>query len=108
MRRFERIPEDPATAHHLSRVALDERFIAILLPESPLDRVESQELRQLVLRALQGLTPRQLQVVEQRYQHKRSLGAVASRLRIPREEAATLEREALARLRRPLLEYLET
>lgn len=107
MRRFERVPEDPAAAERSGRVALDERFIAALLPESPLDRVETQELRTLVLRALRTLSPRQRQVIEQRFQHKRSPGATASRLRMSRDEAVFLEYQALEKLRRPLVEYLE-
>ena len=107
MPRFDRISEDPAATDGGSRVALDERFIALLLPESPLDRVESQELRQVVMAALQALTPQELKVVELRYQHKRSPGSVASRLRLSRDEVETLERQALKKLRQPLVDYME-
>ena len=90
------------------RASLDERFLAILAPETPLDRVESQELRQLVMRALQELTPKELKVVENRFQRKRSVGQVASRLKIDRDEVSALEAAALAKLRGPLTEYMES
>jgi RNA polymerase sigma factor (sigma-70 family) len=107
MPRFDRISEDPASAERAGRVPLDERFVALLVPE-PLDRVESQELRQVVMAALQELTPQELKVVELRYQHKRSPGSVASRLGIDRDEVKTLEAQALAKLRQPLIEYMES
>jgi RNA polymerase sigma factor (sigma-70 family) len=107
MPRFDRIAEDSASANRHSRIPLDERFIEMLMPESPMDRVESQELRQIVMHALEELSPQELKVVEDRYQHKRSPGAVASHLKISRDEVRTLERSALAKLRRPLIEYME-
>lgn len=107
MPRFDRIAENGATVGHHGKVALDERFIAMFLADSPLDRVESQELRQIVLHALEGLTPQELKVVEGRYQHKRSPGAVASHLKLPPDEVKRLEQSALAKLRRPLIEYME-
>ena len=106
MPRFDRISED-GSADSGHRVPLDERFIALLIPETPLDRVESQELRQLVLRALQTLTPEELKVVEGRFQHKKSPGAVASHLGLDRDRVAALERSALDKLRTPLVEYME-
>lgn len=108
MPRFDRIAEDSAPASRQDRISLDERFVAMLLPQSPLDRVESQELRQIVLHALQKLTPQEMKVVEGRYQKKRSLGAVASHLQIPRDEVSALERSALEKLRTPLIEYMES
>ena len=60
------------------------------------------------MHALQELTPQELKVVEGRYQHKKSPGAVASHLRIPREEVGALERSALTKLRKPLIEYMES
>jgi RNA polymerase sigma factor (sigma-70 family) len=108
MPRFDRIAEDSAPASRQDRISLDERFVALLLPQSPLDRVESQELRQIVLHALQKLTPQEMKVVEGRYQNKRSLGAVASHLQIPREEVRALECSALEKLRKPLIEYMES
>jgi RNA polymerase sigma factor (sigma-70 family) len=108
MPRFDRIAEDSATANPHDRITLDERFVALFLPETPLDRVESQELRQIVLYALQQLTPQELKVVEGRYQHKRSPGAVASHLHISKDEVRGLERSALDKLRKPLIEYMET
>ena len=108
MPRFDRIAEDLAATSRQDRISLDERFVVLFLPESPLDRVESQELRQIVLHALQELTPPEMKVVEGRYQNKRSLGAVASHLQIPRDEVQALERSALAKLRKPLIEYMES
>ena len=65
MSRFDRISQDPPTGVGTTgRVPLDERFVALLLPESPLDRVESQELRQIVSGALESLTPQELRVVK--------------------------------------------
>ncbi len=108
MSRFDRISQDPPTGAELTgRVPLDERFIALLLPESPLDRVESQELRRIVSGALERLTPQELTVVKLRYQQKRSPGAVASRLRLSRQEVRDLEGGALEKLRQPLVDYLE-
>lgn len=108
MPRFDRVSNDAPAAASQGRVALDERFVAVLLPDTPLDRVESQELRQIVMHALEGLTPQELKVVESRYQHKRSLGAAASQLQLPRDEVRRLEKSALDKLRRPLIEYMET
>ena len=108
MSRFDRISDDPTGAEFTGRVPLDERFVALLLPESPLDQVESQELRRIVSGALERLAPLELEVVRLRYQHKRSPGAVASRLRISRQEARDLEDGALEKLRQPLVDYLES
>jgi len=108
MPRLKRVTDEPDSTSQGDRVALDERFVALLIPDSPLDRVESQELRQIVSRALQKLTRDELAVVEQRYQNKRSPGAVASRLQMDREMVAELEQNALAKLRGPLVEYMES
>ena len=107
MSKFDRISHDPTGAEYTGRVPLDERFVALLLPESPLDNVESQELRRIVSGALERLTPQELTVVKLRYQQKRSPGAVASRLRISRQEVLDLEGGALEKLRQPLVDYLE-
>lgn len=108
MSRLERTSHDPRGGEFAGRVTLDERFIALFLPESPLDLVESQELRRVVSGALERLNPQELTVVELRYQHKRSPGAVASRLRISRQEVRNLEAGALEKLRKPLVDYLES
>lgn len=108
MPRFSRITDDLSANSRSDRVSLDERFLAMFLPDTPLDRVEGQELRQIVSRALQKLTPDELAIVEQRYQHKRSPGAVASRLQMDRDRVADLEQSALEKLRGPLVEYMET
>ena len=109
MPRFDKTTEDPATSRQGQElVALDERFVTMFLDDTPLDRVESQELRQIVMRALQGLTPSELKVVETRYQLKNSPGATAARLRLPKEEVAALEQSALNKLSKPLIEYMES
>ena len=108
MPRFDRIAEDSAPASRQDRISLDERFVALLLPQSPLDRVESQELRQIVLHALQKLTPQELKAVEGRHQKKRSLGAVASHSQNPPDAAGAPDPAARERLRTPLIEYRES
>lgn len=108
MSRLDRISHDPGGGEFAGRVPLDERFVALLVPESPLDSVESQELRRIVSDALERLSPQELRVVKLRYQHKRSPGAVASRLRISRQEVGDLEVGALEKLRQPLVDYLES
>jgi RNA polymerase sigma factor (sigma-70 family) len=109
MPRFDRVTDDaPGGGNPQDAISLDERFLAMFLPETPLDRVESQELRQIVHHALEGLSPEELRVVEGRFQHKRSPGAVASHLRIPRQQVKELERSALEKLRKPLIEYMES
>jgi len=100
-------PDQPADSD-VRLTSLDERFLASLVPETPLDRVESQELRQLVMRALQELTPDELKVVEHRFQRKQSVGQAASRLKMARERVVALEGAALAKLRGPLTEYMES
>ncbi len=107
MPRFNRVSDELNSSSAADRVALDERFLALFIPDTPLDRVESQELRQIVSRALQTLTPDELAVVEQRYQNKRSPGAVASRLQMDRDRVADLEQSALGKLRGPLVEYMD-
>ena len=105
-----RVIEEPDRTENgtARRASLDERFLAILALETPLDRVESQEMRQLVMRALQELTPEELKVVEHRYQRKQSVGQVASRLKMERERVSSLETAALTKLRGPLTEYMES
>ena len=90
------------------RVGLDERFLARFLPETPLDRVESQELRQHFMEALKQLTPTELKVVELRFQHKKSTGQVASKLQLDRAVIAELEQTAIEKLRVPIVAYLES
>ena len=92
----------------LHRTTLDERFLANFLPESPLDRVESQELRQVFRKALDDLSPDELKVVELRFQHKKSKGQIASRLRMARATVDRLEASAIDKLRRPIAEYMES
>ena len=85
------------------RAQLGDRILALFAPdEDPQDRIEAQELRQLVHQALKELTQDELRVIELRYQHKKSPGQVSSRLGISREELQELESEGLAKLRRHL------
>ena len=105
---FRRISDHTASVGKSQRVGLDERFLAEFLPETPLDRVESQELRQQVMQALGELTRDELQVVELRFQHKKSPGQVASKLRMDRKAVAALERSALEKIRTPIIEYMES
>lgn len=86
----------------LQRVPLDERFIELVLPETVEDRIEAQELRQILHKALQKLTPEELEVIGLRHQHKKSPGQVAAKLGVSREEVARLEGSALEKLRKPL------
>lgn len=87
------------------RISLDERFFAILLPETPQERLETQELRQHIYRALQELTPDELKVIELRFQHKKSPGQVASQLGISRQKMRSLERRGLKKLRKYLQDW---
>ena len=95
---------DRVDPHNISpqRVSLDERFLALFLPDDPQDRLEAQELRQIVHQALQDLTPREFRVIELRYQNKKSPGQAASLLGIPREEMQKLEKKGLEKLRQRL------
>jgi RNA polymerase sigma factor (sigma-70 family) len=81
------------------RVALDERFVTLFISEDAQERLEAQELRQMVHRALQTLTEDEFRVIESRYQHKKSPGQVASRLSITREAMFEFEKSALEKLR---------
>ena len=108
MSRFHRIAEETVRIEGLQRTPFDERFLADLIPDNPLSRVEGQELRQVFMKALEELSPEELKVVELRFQHKRSQGQVASRLRMDREVVADLEKSGIEKLRRPIVEYMES
>ena len=86
----------------LQRVPLDERFVQSVLPDTVEDRLEAQELRQILHKALQKLTPDELEVIGLRHQHKKSPGQVAARLGTSRNEVARLEAKALEKLRKSL------
>ena len=81
------------------RTNFDERFVSLLIPQDAQDRLEAQELRQLVHRALQKLTDDEMRTIELRYQYKQSPGQAASRMGISREEMAALEESGLQKLR---------
>ena len=106
MPHFERIVEN-VTDGRLDRLSLDERFISYFMPETPLDRVEAQEFRQIVLKALQKLEEDELRVVEMRFQRKKSPSQTAALLRQPRETVQATEKRALAKIRGPIIEYLD-
>ena len=108
MSRFHRVAEESGRTEGLQRTPFDERFLADLMPDHPLDRVEGQELRQVFMKALEALSPDELKVVELRFQHKRSQGQIASRLRLDREVVADLEKSGIEKLRRPIVEYMES
>ena len=87
------------------RVALDERFITLFLPEDAQERLEAQELRQIVHRAMNDLSEAEFRVIESRYQHKKSPGQAASRMGIPRDKLIELEQSALSKLRTALTKW---
>ena len=85
------------------RVQLGDRILALFASEEdPQDRIEAQELRQLVHQALKELTPDELQVIELRYQHKKPPSQIASQLGISREALQEFESKGLGKLRRHL------
>jgi len=105
---FKKIADPPPeAADSLRRLSLDERLIVELQPRTPLDNLEAQEFRQVVMKALQQLKPEELKVVELRYQHKKSPGQTASQLGLSRKALQTLERSALRKLKKSLAAYEE-
>jgi RNA polymerase sigma factor (sigma-70 family) len=104
---FDRVSETPDPENVPTRTRLDERFLASLVGDTPMDRVEGQELRQIFMAALEQLTADELRVIELRFQRKKSPGQVASQLRIPKEEVAAREQRAIEKLRGPISAYLE-
>ena len=94
-----KIPEEATSNPKAQRVTLDERFIELFVTEDIEERVEIQEIRQILHRSLQELTPEELHVIELRHQHKKSPGYVAAKLGLGRAEAQRLESRALERIR---------
>ena len=94
-------PENPRP------LSLDERLIVQLQPRTPLDNLEAQEFRQLVMKAMQQLKPDELRVMELRYQHKKSPGQAAMQLGLTPEQLKRKERSALRKLRKSLAAYAE-
>lgn len=86
-------------------LSLDERLIVQLQELTPLDNIEAQEFRQVVMKALQQLEAEELRVMEIRYQFKKSPGQAALQLGLKPEELKRLERSALRKLRRHLATY---
>jgi len=84
---------------------LDERLILHLQGPTPLDHIEAQEFRQVVMKALQQLDPEELRVMEIRYQFKKSPGQAAKQLGLSPQELKRRERRALGKLRQHLAPY---
>ncbi len=94
-----KIPADNSSNPKAQRITIDERFVELFVTEDIEERVEIQEIRQLLLRSLQELTPEELHVIELRHQHKKSPGYVAAKLGLGRADAQKLESRALERIR---------
>ena len=101
---YKKIP-DSITNAPPERTNFDERFVSLLIPEDAQDRLEAQELRQLVHRALQNLSDDEMQVIELRYQHKKSPGQAARSMGISRDEMTALETSGLEKLRSGLEDW---
>ena len=101
---YNKVPDNPTTAS-AERIRLDERFVSLLVAEDAQDRLEAQELRQLVHRALQALSDDEIRVIQLRYQYKKSPGQVAARLGISRDAMAALEQSGLEKLRQGLEDW---
>jgi len=98
---------EEAQVRKLERLSLDERFLVHFMPETPLDRVETDEFRQLLVCALQMLTPVELKVVEHRFQHKCSPAQIARALALPKDQVHKHLSNALEKLRQSLAAYWE-
>ena len=101
---YNKVPDNP-TAAPAERIRLDERFVSLLVAEDAQDRLEAQELRQLVHRALQALSDDEMSVIQLRYQYKKSPGQVASRLGISHDAMVALEQSGLEKLRQGLEDW---
>ena len=101
---YNKIP-DSITDAPVVRISLDERFLSLLIPEDAQDRLEAQELRQLVHRTLKALSDDEMRVIELRYQYKKSPGQTASRMGISREQMAEFEQSGLEKLREGLKDW---
>jgi RNA polymerase sigma factor (sigma-70 family) len=101
---YNKIP-DSITDAPVQRISLDERFLSLLIPEDAHDRLEAQELRQLVHRTLKTLSDDEMRVIELRYQYKKSPGQTASRMGISREQMAEFEQSGLEKLREGLKDW---
>ena len=91
--------EGPSSIPRSQRVTLDERFVELFVTQDIEERVERQEIRQILHRSLQELSPEELHVIELRHQHKKSPGYVAAKLGLTRAGAQKLETCALERIR---------
>ena len=81
------------------RRQLDEQLYYLLgSGEDPQANIEAQELRQLLQKGYNDLTQEELQVIELRYQHKKSPGQTAAQLGIPRKKLQSLERSGLKKI----------
>jgi RNA polymerase sigma factor (sigma-70 family) len=86
-------------------LSLDERLVVQFQAQTPLDNLEAQEFRQVVMKALQALNPEELRVMELRYQFKKSPGQAAMQLGLSPEQLKRRERSALRKLRQHLAAY---
>src|SRR6185437_7384155 len=97
----------------------EENSIGDIVPDentpSPSDAIERDMLRQDVRRVLDGLNPRERQVIELRFglvdDHDYTLEEVGKRLKVTRERVRQIEERAIRKLRHPtmsrmLREYL--
>jgi RNA polymerase primary sigma factor len=97
----------------------EENSIGDIVPDentpSPSDAIERDMLRQEVRRVLDGLNPRERQVIELRFglvdDHDYTLEEVGKRLKVTRERVRQIEERAIRKLRHPtmsrmLREYL--
>ena len=101
---YNKVPDTP-TAAPAERIRLDERFVSLLVTEDAQARLEVQELRQLVHRALQALSDDEMRVIQLRYQHKKSPGHVAAHMGLSRNAMAALEQSGLKKLRQGLEDW---
>ena len=80
-------------------------FVENDLPRDLEDQVDSSLLEAEIRRALAGLTARESRIVELRYGlrdgHPLTLQDIAERFGLTRERIRQIEKEALAKLRRP-------
>ena len=101
---YKKVSETNSTTA-LERSGLDERFITLFLDEDAQERLEAQELRQLVHRAMNDLSDLEFRVIELRYQFKKSPGQAAYKIGIARKKLFEVETKALNKLRNALTHW---
>lgn len=107
MPQFKKLAANPALpdAKRGRSLSLDERLIVQLQEVTPLDNIEAQEFRQVVMKGLQQLDPEELRVMELRYQFKKSPGQAAMQLGLTPAQLKRREHSALRKLRQHLAAY---